>query len=115
MKRSRILKKSLQSAVRSGKGIDNLVGAYADRLMKKHLSNKRKKEKVLVMSKVRLISVTDGEDDGVCSEVNNPNNRENPKVAGLLNCRVKHQHWSVFEQAFMTLEIETTRGLTTKF
>ena len=24
---------------------------------------------------------------------------------------MKHQHWSVFEQSFMTLEIETTRGL----
>tara|TARA_Y100000385_G_C13065352_1_gene626402 strand:- start:590 stop:1105 length:516 start_codon:yes stop_codon:yes gene_type:complete len=24
---------------------------------------------------------------------------------------VKHQHWSVFEQAYMTLEISTTRGL----
>jgi len=24
---------------------------------------------------------------------------------------IKHNHWSVFEQSFMTLEIETTRGL----
>jgi thymidylate synthase (FAD) len=43
--------------------------------------------------------------------VSNPNNQENPKVAGLLKYCIEHDHWSVFEQAFMTLEIETTRGL----
>jgi len=32
-------------------------------------------------------------------------------VAGLLKYCIKHQHWSVFEQAHMTVEIETTRGL----
>ena len=46
-----------------------------------------------------------------CARVSNPSNQENPKVAGLLKYCVKHQHWSVFEQSFMTLEIETTRGL----
>ena len=62
---------------------------------------------------VRLISVTpDAEKTmGYVARVSNPNNQENPKVAGLLKYCVKHQHWSVFEQAFMTLEIETTRGL----
>ena len=65
------------------------------------------------MSKVRLISVTPEAEKtmGYVARVSNPNNQENPKVAGLLNYCVKHQHWSVFEQAFMTLEIETTRGL----
>ena len=48
---------------------------------------------------------------GYVARVSNPNNQENPKVAGLLKYCVNHQHWSVFEQAFMTLEIETTRGL----
>ena len=48
---------------------------------------------------------------GYVARVSNPNNQENPNVAGLLKYCVKHQHWSVFEQAFMTLEIETTRGL----
>ena len=62
---------------------------------------------------VRLISVTpDAEKTmGYVARVSNPNNQENPKVAGLLKYCVNHQHWSVFEQAFMTLEIETTRGL----
>ena len=48
---------------------------------------------------------------GYVARVSNPNNQENPKVSGLLKYCVKHQHWSVFEQAFMTLEINTTRGL----
>jgi thymidylate synthase (FAD) len=62
---------------------------------------------------VRLISVTpDAEKTmGYVARVSNPSNQENPKVAGLLKYCVNHQHWSVFEQAFMTLEIETTRGL----
>ena len=62
---------------------------------------------------VKLISVTpDAEKHmGYVARVSNPSNQENPKVAGLLSYCIKHQHWSVFEQAFMTLEIETTRGL----
>ena len=48
---------------------------------------------------------------GYVARVSNPNNQNNPKVAGLLKYCIKHQHWSVFEQAHMTLEIETTRGL----
>jgi len=48
---------------------------------------------------------------GYVARVSNPNNQENPNVAGLLKYCAKHQHWSVFEQAFMTLEIETNRGI----
>jgi thymidylate synthase (FAD) len=43
--------------------------------------------------------------------VSNPQNQDNPNVAGLLKYCIKHQHWSVFEQAHMTLEIETNRGI----
>ena len=62
---------------------------------------------------VKLVSVTpDAEKHmGYVARVSNPSNQDNPKVAGLLSYCIKHQHWSVFEQAFMTLEIETTRGL----
>ena len=48
---------------------------------------------------------------GYVARVSNPANQENPNVAGLLSYCIKHQHWSVFEQAFMTLEIETTRAI----
>ena len=65
------------------------------------------------MTKVCLVSVTpDAEKTmGYVARVSNPNNQENPKVAGLLKYCINHGHWSVFEQAHMTLEINTTRGL----
>ena len=48
---------------------------------------------------------------GYVARVSNPSNQDNPNVAGLLKYCIKHNHWSVFEQAFMTLEIETNRGI----
>ena len=65
------------------------------------------------MTKVCLISVTpDAEKTmGYIARVSNPNNQENPKVDGLLKYCIKHGHWSVFEQAMMTLEINTTRAI----
>ena len=62
---------------------------------------------------VKLISVTPDAEKTMAyiARVSNPNNQENPNFAGLLRYCIKHKHWSVFEQATMTLEIETTRGL----
>ena len=62
---------------------------------------------------VQLVTVTpDAEKTmGYVARVSNPANQENPNVAGLLKYCAKHQHWSVFEQAFMTLEISTTRAI----
>ena len=65
------------------------------------------------MQKVKLTSVTPKAEEtmGYVARVSNPKNQDNPNVAGLLRYCIKHQHWSVFEQAHMTVEIETTRGL----
>ena len=65
------------------------------------------------MTNVRLVSVTPDTEKtiGYIARVSNPNNQDNPKVAGLLAYCIKHGHWSVFEQAHMTVEISTTRGL----
>jgi thymidylate synthase (FAD) len=62
---------------------------------------------------VKLISVTPDAEQTMAyvARVSNPKNQENPNYAKLLGYCIKHNHWSVFEQAFMTLEIETTRGL----
>jgi thymidylate synthase (FAD) len=46
-----------------------------------------------------------------CARVSNPNNQENPNYAKLLKYCIDHNHWSIFEQAFLTVEINTTRGL----
>ena len=62
---------------------------------------------------VSLISVSPDAEKlmAYCARVSNPNNQNNDNYAGLLRYCIKHQHWSIFEQAFMTLEINTTRGL----
>ena len=62
---------------------------------------------------VRFISITPDAEKTMAyvARVSNPKNQDNEKFAGLLKYCIKHSHWSVFEQAHMTLEIETTRGL----
>ena len=62
---------------------------------------------------VKLISITPDAEKNMAyvARVSNPKNQDNDKFAGLLSYCIKHGHWSVFEQAYMTLEINTTRGL----
>ena len=62
---------------------------------------------------VRLISVTPDAEKTMAhiARVSNPNNQDNPNYSGLLRYCIKHNHWSVFEQSSMTLEIETTRAI----
>ena len=65
------------------------------------------------MNSVKLITVTPNAEEtmGYIARVSNPKNQENPNVSGLLGYCIKHQHWSVFEQAHMSLEVETTRAI----
>ena len=65
------------------------------------------------MQQVKLLSFTPDAEKHIayCARVSNPSNQENENYAGLLRYCIKHRHWSIFEQAFMTVEIETTRGL----
>ena len=62
---------------------------------------------------VSFISVTPDAEKHMayCARVSNPNNQDNEKFSGLLKYCIKHQHWSIFEQAYMTVEIETTRAI----
>jgi len=62
---------------------------------------------------VKLVSITpDAEKTmGYIARVSNPSNQDNEKYAGLLRYCIKHNHWSVFEQSSMSLEIETTRAI----
>ena len=62
---------------------------------------------------INLISVTPDAEQHMAyvARVSNPKNQDNEKFAGLLKYCIQHGHWSVFEQAFMTVEINTTRGL----
>ena len=62
---------------------------------------------------VKLISVTPDAEQTMAyiARVSNPANQDNENYAGLLRYCIKHNHWSVFEQSTMTLEIETNRGI----
>lgn len=62
---------------------------------------------------VKLISVTPDAEKlmAYCARVSNPSNQDNDNYSKLLAYCIKNQHWSIFEQAFMTVEINTTRGL----
>ncbi|MAO74957.1 MAG: thymidylate synthase (FAD) [Chloroflexi bacterium] len=66
-----------------------------------------------IESPIKLVSVTADAEQHMAyvARVSNPKNQNNDKFAGLLKYCIKHGHWSVFEQAFMTIEINTTRGL----
>ena len=65
------------------------------------------------MTKIKLVSATPDAEQHMAyvARVSNPKNQGNDKFAGLLKYCIQHGHWSVFEQAFMTVEINTTRGL----
>ena len=71
---------------------------------------------------VKLVAITQGAGELIeknaqevisyIARVSNPNNQLNfDTAAGLLRYCIKHEHWSIFEHAFMTLEINTTRGI----
>ena len=61
----------------------------------------------------KLVSVTPDAEQTMAyiARVSNPSNQDNEKYSGLLRYCIKHNHWSVFEQSTMTLEIQTTRAI----
>ena len=62
---------------------------------------------------VQFISITPDAEKTMAyiARVSNPSNQDNENFSGLLRYCIKHQHWSVFEQSTMTLEIQTTRAI----
>ena len=65
------------------------------------------------MSFVQLITSTPNAEKSMAyiARVSNPKNQDNNDFTKLLGYCIKNEHWSVFEQAYMTLQIETTRGI----
>ena len=63
--------------------------------------------------KVSFVNITANPEQTMAyiARVSNPNNQDNENYAGLLRYCIKHNHWSVFEQSSMTLQIETTRAI----
>lgn len=65
------------------------------------------------MPQVKLISITPDAEQLIsyCARVSNPAGQNNENYAKLIKYCIDHQHFSVFEQAFLTIEINTTRGI----
>jgi thymidylate synthase (FAD) len=65
------------------------------------------------MTTAKLIWATPDADKhiGYCARVSNPNNQDNPNIAGLLKYCAKNAHWSVFEMASVCVEVSTTRDI----
>ena len=57
------------------------------------------------MSNVELISLTPDAEKTMAyiARVSNPKNQKNEDFSKLLSYCIKNEHWSVFEQSFMTL------------
>jgi thymidylate synthase (FAD) len=65
---------------------------------------------------VKLIQVTPDAERHIayCARVSNPKNQENDSFEGLLKYCIKNQHWSIFEHAFLTVEINTSLAIATQ-
>jgi thymidylate synthase (FAD) len=62
---------------------------------------------------VKFVSVTPDAEKQIsyCARVSNPSNQDSDNISKLLKYCIDHKHWSIFEMAFMTLEVNTTRGI----
>ena len=62
----------------------------------------------------RLISVSPDAENLIayCARVSNPSNQTNPSISGLLKYCIRNEHWSIFEQANLVVEVKTTRAIT---
>lgn len=62
---------------------------------------------------VKLVSITPDAEKlmAYCARVSNPNNQNSDNYSGLLKYCIQHEHWSIFEQGFLTVEINTSRGI----
>ena len=65
---------------------------------------------------VKLVRVTPEAEQHIayCARVSNPKNQSNQGFEGLLKYCIKNQHWSIFEHAFVTIEINTSLAIATQ-
>jgi len=63
--------------------------------------------------KVELVTVTPDAEERIVeiARVSSKRKDKKSKPEGLINYLIKHSHWSPFEHAFMTLEIETSKAI----
>jgi len=65
-----------------------------------------------VQKPVKLISITPDSENLIayCARVSS-NQQDNPSISKLLRYCIKHKHWSIFETAYLTVEINTSRAI----
>lgn len=65
------------------------------------------------MNSVNFVSITPNTEKLIsyCARVSNPANQDNDNYAKLIKYCIDNAHWSIFEQAFMTVEIKTSRAI----
>lgn len=65
------------------------------------------------MNTVNFISITPNTEKLIsyCARVSNPVNQDSDNYAKLIKYCIDNAHWSIFEQAFMTVEIKTSRAI----
>tara|TARA_R100001244_G_scaffold96988_1_gene72609 strand:- start:12 stop:674 length:663 start_codon:yes stop_codon:yes gene_type:complete len=63
--------------------------------------------------KVELVTVTPNAEENIVkiARVSSKRTDKKQKPEGLINYLIKHSHWSPFEHAYMTLEIETSKAI----
>ena len=68
------------------------------------------------MPGTKLVSITPDAEKTMAyiARVSNPGNQDNPNYAKLLKHCIRNSHWSVFEHAYMTIEIETSLAIATQ-
>ena len=81
-----------------------------------HLQQASKTRSIEEFPQVNLVSITPDAEKNIAyiTRVSNPKNQENETFAGLIRYCIREGHWSVFEQAFMTMEINTTLPIATQ-
>ena len=68
------------------------------------------------MNIAKLVSITPKAEETIAyiARVSNPKNQDNDQYEGLLKYMIEHSHWSPFEQAYMTIEIQTSLAIATQ-
>lgn len=61
----------------------------------------------------QMVNITPDAEESIVymARVSNPSNQDNKNISGLINYCIKHKHWSIFEMATMTVEIECSRAI----
>jgi thymidylate synthase (FAD) len=65
---------------------------------------------------VKLVTITPDSEKLIayCARVSNPSNQNNEDITKLLKYCIENKHWSITEQASMTVEINTTIAIATQ-